>query len=1009
MPLPRSFLAVAAAIHFLFTGFSSSAQTSRQQWVNDTYNSLSLDERIGQLFMVAAYSGGKDYNEDKITALINNRQIGGVIFMQGTPEAQATQTNKYQRIANVPLLISMDAEWGLGMRLTGVKDFPRQMMMGATRDSLLVYEMGAAVARQCKRMGVHVNFAPVVDVNNNPNNPIINFRAFSEDKTRVAQMGIAYMRGLQSNGVMACAKHFPGHGDTDADSHEDMPVIRKSLAELEKLELYPFQKLIDAGIKSVMIAHLSVPALEKGKNVPTTLSRNTITNHLRGKMGFDGLVFTDALNMKGVTKYYDAGEVDVRAFMAGNDVLLFSQDVPTAIAKIKAAIAEGRISGQALENSVKKILAAKYNAGLADFQPIASANATEDLNRETADFRARVAKKAITVVKDDNDILEKVKENMSIAYIGINAGSSDLQKELKTAVGRVETSWLPKGSTDADYTDAGKQLSYYDAVIVAVHNLTFYPSGGDYGLDKKQLAFLKEVSTKKNVMLVLMGNPYLLKNMCDVRSALVAFEDDAIAQAAVAKVLLRKERAIGRLPVTPCPGLKPGVRETVIAKTKEEPVAPAVVTAGKLEPEEFVEDAGVVNKAALDKLNLFIQRAIADRAFPGCRIVAAKNGKVFLDESYGYYTYEKQKKVDKGTIYDVASVTKVLSTTLAVMQLYEAGKLNLNKTVGDYLSWTKGSDKAGLRIKDLLLHQAGLKSWIPFYKETLTSNRLYNETRGSEHTIEVARNMYLQKDYPDKIWETILNSPLENRGKYVYSDLDFYFLAAIVEEITGKKIDKYADEQFYKPMGLRSMTYLPLKKFEADRIAPTENDKDFRGQLLQGYVHDPGAAMFGGVAGHAGIFSTAQDVATVFQMLLNKGTYNGKRYFKESTVKLFTSYNSAISRRGYGFDKAADNKDDGGPSGNRSSGYTFGHQGFTGTCAWADPATGVVFVFLSNRVYPSADNNMINKLSVRTVAQDYVYEALGIPVNYSRKKLHETQTGKVSPASRKAPAKKKKK
>jgi beta-N-acetylhexosaminidase len=1005
MSVTKAFVAAFAAVLISSTFTSTHAQTTRQQWVNTTYNALSLEEKIGQLFMVAAYSGGKDYNEDKITALLTNRQIGGVIFMQGTPEAQAVQNNKYQRMANVPLLVGMDAEWGLGMRLTGVKDFPRQMMLGATRDTDLVYEMGVAVAKQCNRLGVHIDFAPVVDVNNNPNNPIINFRSFSEDRERVAQMGIAYMRGLQENRVMACAKHFPGHGDTETDSHADLPLINKSIAELEKVELYPFRKLINAGIKSIMIAHLSVPSLEKGTHVPTTLSRNTITNFLRGKMGFDGLIFTDALNMKGITKYYEPGEVDLMAFMAGNDVLLFSQDVPTAIAKIKEAINSGKISQEALENSVKKILAAKYNAGLSNWQPVSTQNVTQDLNADIERIRQKVTDAAITVVKDDNNILEKVRENMSVGYIGVNATSSDLQKELKDAVGRVEAKWLPKGSGDATYIAASKHIDYYDAVIVAVHNLTFYPSGGDYGLDNKQLAFLKEASQKKNVMIVVMGNPYLLKNMCNVRSALVAFEDDAITEEAVAKVLLRKKRATGRLPVTPCPGLKASVRETVIAKANEEPKQPIARTVTKLEKQEFVEDAGVVDPVALDKLNLFIQRSIADRAFPGCRIMAAKNGKIFYDEAFGYLSSDRTKKVDKNTVYDVASMTKVLATNIAVMRLYETGKIDLNKTVGNYLAWTKGSDKANIRIKDLLLHQAGLKSWIPFYKETLESNRLYSESKGPEHTIEVAKGMYLQKDYPDKIWETILASPLEGKGRYTYSDLDFYFLAAIVEQVTSTKIDKYVDEQFYKPMGLSTITYKPLAKMDASVIAPTEDDKTFRNQLLQGYVHDPGAAMFGGVAGHAGLFSNAQDVAAIFQMLLNNGTYNGKRYFKEATVKLFTAYNSTISRRGLGFDKSANNKDDGGPTGNRASGYTYGHQGFTGTCVWADPGTGVVFVFLSNRVNPSAENNAINRLSVRTVAQDYVYEALGIPIDYNRVKLHMKQTGKVAPA-KKAPAKK---
>ena len=333
--------------------FRGKPEPLQKLWVDSVYNQLTESERIGQLFMVAAYSGGKNFNQEGIEKLIKAHQIGGLIFMQGGPARQANLTNRYQQMAQVPLLLSMDAEWGLGMRLDSVLNFPRQMMLGASDDTALAYALGMAVAYQCKRLGVHVNFAPVVDVNNNAANPVINTRSFGENKKRVVRMAIAYMRGMQDYGVMACAKHFPGHGDTDVDSHKDLPVVNKTLAQLDTLELYPFKKLVDAGIQSMMIAHLSIPALEKEPHVPTTLSRNTVTNLLKNKMGFKGLIFTDALNMQGVAKYFAPGETDVRAFIAGNDVLLFSQDVPTAIAKIKAAIAAGKVSVKDLERSVK--------------------------------------------------------------------------------------------------------------------------------------------------------------------------------------------------------------------------------------------------------------------------------------------------------------------------------------------------------------------------------------------------------------------------------------------------------------------------------------------------------------------------------------------------------------------------------------------------------------------------------------------------------------------------------
>lgn len=974
-------------------GTDDRREFEKKKWVDSIYNSLTQEERIGQLFMVAAYSGGKNYNQPFITDLIAKHQIGGLIFMQGDPTSQAIQTNQYQQAAQVPLLIGMDAEWGLGMRLTGVRDFPRSMMLGATRDSLLVYKMGAAVAAQCRRLGVHVDFAPVVDVNNNPNNPIINARSFGEDKRLVTRMGIAYMNGLQQNGVMACAKHFPGHGDTEADSHKDLPVINKSMRQLDTLELYPFRRLIGAGVKSVMVAHLDVPALETGTHIPTTLSRNTITNLLKNQLGFNGLVFTDALDMKGVAKYFEPGEVDVRAFMAGNDVLLFSQNVPLAIEKIKAVIESGAVTMQELELHVKKILGAKYDAGLNRFVPISTFNLVSDLNKAADALRDEGATESVTLVRDNNGLLGKILAgDAKVSYIGVNATQSTLYNQLSNAKPDLMFNWMPRGSTAATAARLRQSMEETDVTIVAVHNMAFYPSGGDYGLDAQQMSFLQSIDTFKNVFYVLMGNPYLMKNFCDAGSAIVAYEDDSIAETVVAKILLRQMVAKGRLPVTPCPGM--------FTMPEEEPVKPETLAGtmpvNDLRKVDFPSDAGVVNPGALEKLNRFIAQSIVGNAFPGCRIVAAKNGKVFYDEAFGYYDYTRQKGVELFTMYDVASMTKVLSTTLAVMRLYEQGKLDLNRNLGSYLKWTRGTDKAGLVIHDILLHQAGLKAWIPFYKETLDDAgmpdaALYSKQKSKNFRIPVAKNLYLRNDYPDTIWSRILASPLENKGRYVYSDLDFYFLAAVVEEITGKQINQYVEEQFYKPMGLKRITFNPLDKFKISDITPTENDITFRKQVLQGYVHDPGAALFGGVAGHAGIFASAEDVAAVFQMLLNGGAWKGKRYFKEQTIKHFTAYNSRISRRGLGFDKPSADRNDGGPAGNRTSGYAFGHQGFTGTCGWADPATGVVFIFLSNRVNPSAENNNINRLSVRTVAQDYIYEALGIPENKSRAELHKMQ------------------
>ena len=789
---------------------------------------------------------------------------------------------------------------------------------------------------------------------------------------------------------MAAAKHFPGHGDTDMDSHKDLPVITKSLKELDTLELYPFRQLIKAGVKSIMVAHLEVPALESQKKVPTTLSKNTIANLLKTQMGFKGLVFTDALNMQGVAKYYGPGDVDLRAFIAGNDVLLFSENVPVAINKIEGALNNGRIASADLEQRVKKILAAKYDAGLNEWKPVNVNNVTADLNKYTAMVRARVAMSSTTLIRDRNNILRDINRgDIRVQYVGVNAmGNTELYKQLQQSYGDVGAQWLPANVTDADVANLEKAIDANGLTIVAVHNMSLYPSGGDYGLTKRQLAFLQKIQRKTNVMLVVMGNPYILKTINEAPSIIVAYEDDAITEKIVAKVLAKDLVAKGALPVTPYFNMKMENQATYAA-TKSN-------AKDRLTTVDFPESAGVVNQDALDKLSLFVHRAVAAGAFPGARVLASKDGKIFFDECFGFCTPEKANRVDPNTIYDVASLTKVISTTLAVMRLYENGSLNLDKTVGDYLPWTRNSNKAGLKVRDLLLHQAGLKAWIPFYTETLDAqgnlrSDLYRTKSDANYSIEVAKDLYLRKDYPDTIWAKILATPLENKGRYVYSDLDYFFLAAIVQQISGKRIDQYVEDNFYKPLALERTAYNPLKKFKLSEIAPTENDVIFRHQQIQGYVHDQGAALLGGIAGHAGVFATAHDVATIFQMLLNNGSYNGKRFFKKETVQYFTAYQSSISRRALGFDKPATAKEDGGPAGNRTTGYAFGHQGFTGTVAWADPGTGVVFVFLSNRIAPSAENTLINKMNIRTIAQDYVYEALGLPVVRNRAETQRTQ------------------
>lgn len=972
-----------------------------QLWADSVYGRLTTEQRLGQLFMVAAYSGGEKMNRPLIEQLIREQGVGGLIFMQGTPTAQALQTNDYQKMSSIPLLIGMDAEWGLGMRLTGVRDFPRQLMLGAARDSTLVYNMAAAIANQCKRLGVHIDFAPVLDVNNNPNNPVINFRSFSEDKERVARWGYQYMRGLQEYGIMACAKHFPGHGDTDVDSHKDLPVISKSKEQLENVELYPFKRLIDQGIGAVMVAHLQVPSLDSNAQTPTTLSEPTITQLLKEDLGFKGLIFTDALNMQGVAKYFSPGEIDLKAFMAGNDVLLFSQDVASGKEQLKKALSDGRITEERLAESVKKILAAKYLAGLHQFTPIDTNRCTEDLNQYVSSIRRKVADAAITLIRDPYQVIPNLHKNgfKKTAYLAIGIQTDNELTKRLFAQGLNDIYFAPDNAKGLK--SLLKKLNRYETVLLGVHKLSPYP-GKQFGYTDLQWETIRSVSKLENCLVLHCGNPYALNNYTEAQAVMVAYDDAEETQQSLYRILMGQANTEGRLPVTVYAKARYGdglvsmfnalgeVRDTLLFKQQQRDLVAEHIASTQAQPSGTDKQlVCCVNPSALgidintlDKIDAFINDVIASGAFPGCRVLAASKGNVFYDKAFGRLRPDSNESVELNTVYDLASVTKTMATTLAVMKLYDQGKLNIYDALGKYLPSVRGTDKEQLILADILAHQAGLVAWIPFYKETLDSTKhpldsLYKSMPGGRYTIKVADKLYLRNDWRDSIWQQILRSPLENKGRYVYSDLDFMFLQKVVEQVSGRGLDQFLATMFFNPLGLKQTAFNAKRNLPKAQIAPSENDGYFRHQIIQGYVHDMGAAMLGGVSGHAGLFSTASDVATVYQMLLNGGVYKGKRYLKKSTVDLFTNKYSGISRRGLGFDKP-DITGRSSPCCQQASLKTFGHQGFTGTCVWADPEHDLVFVFLSNRTYPSAENKKINSLNVREKVQGYIYSSMGI-------------------------------
>ena len=957
-----------------------------ERWVKKKFRKLSKDERIAQLMIIRAHSNLGPDHVAEVTELIKKYNIGGLCFFQGGPVRQAMLTNMYQSIAKTPLMISIDGEWGLGMRLDSVINYPRQLMMGATADAKLIYEFGKVVGEQCKRMGIQVNYAPDVDVNNNSMNPVINDRSFGEDKYKVALYGVQYMKGMQDVGVMATAKHFPGHGDVSVDSHKDLPVINKTRAQLDDLELYPFRELIKAGVGSIMIAHLSVPSIDTTTNLPTSLSVKTITGLLRNELGFQGISFTDALEMQGVTKYFPKGDASVMSIIAGNDMLCLPGDIPGSIAKVKEAIKNGRLSWDDINAKVKKVLLAKYHLGLNQVTPIGTEGLVADLNKQAIGLKTLLSANALTLVRKQNETIFPIAKGKKVAYICIGAPSeniiaakirSEYNADIylfgsKTEIGKQLmddknniTTIEKSDSTGAAQLIQTIRQKNYDVVIAGLHNFSRRPAN-NFGLSNASIYLLNGLQQTKTITLVF-GNPYSLKNIANAPNLIACYEDDDITQEAAVALLQGNIQAKGKLPVTVTENMKFG--DGIVYNSYFPKAAP--------------ESVGM-QAEVLSKIDAIANDAIEKGATPGCVVLVAKDGKIAYNKAFGYTNFDKKEPVTIDMAYDLASVTKVSATTVSIMKLYEEGKIDLNNTLGDYLPWVKGSDKAPLKLTDILLHQAGLNPFIPFYREVIDTttgkplSQYFSTEKDAQHQFRAAEGLYVRNDWEDTLYKRILQSKLTAPEHYVYSDNDFIFLGKVVEAVSGKPLNEYARDMFYIPLHMTTTTFRPRELMPIDMIVPTEEEKHFRQQLIRGDVHDEGAAMFGGVAGHAGLFSNAYDLAQLYQLLLNGGELNGIRLLKKSTVDKFTGYNSNVSRRGLGFDKPEkDNATRKEPYPSKSvSPETFGHTGFTGTCVWVDPKYNLVYIFLSNRVTPTRNNNKLSQLNVRPTIQEAIYQAI---------------------------------
>ena len=935
----------------------------QMKWVDSVYSSMTLNQKVGQLFVVQAVSNKGISHKTKILDEITSNRVGGIIFSNGSAEEQVKLTNLYQEMSDIPLLIGMDAEWGLSMRLDSTFSFPWNMTLGAISDNELIKHVGNRIAAHCKRIGVNFNFAPVVDINTNPKNPIIGNRSFGESMQNVSSKSLSYMNGQQQMNILSSAKHFPGHGDTSTDSHKSLPIINHKKERILNVELKPFKNLINNGLESVMIAHLEVPSLEKTRGLPSTLSFAIVTELLRYRLGFKGLIITDALEMKGLSSFKSKGNLDMLAFKAGNDILLMSENVSKGISSIINEYNTGSITEERLSYSVKKILKAKYKVGLNKFSPISTYDLDNDLNSVSDEIlNEKLVENSLTVIKNKENIIPIKDLSKRVGYLSFGNDSNTSFFSYLNKYSKVN--YL----SNLDFTNVDDLISKYNTIIIGIHANSNTP-WKSYKIKKEEINLINHISKKVNVILNVFGSPYSLnsfKNIKHIKGVIISYQNSVVFQQKSAQLIFGAIDSKGILPVSIGKLFSVGEGIQIDHINRFSYGIPESVS---------------LNSNKLKKVDSLANIAIDSTMTPGLQLLVAKNGKIIYEKSFGYLTYDKKIKVKNNTIYDLASLTKILVTLPIIMKLVENGTITLDTKLKELIPRYIDSNKSDKTIKEMLSHYSNLKSWIPFYKSTLDSltkkpNSLYyNSFYSNKFNIKVTDSLYLLSTYRDSINTQIKDSEL-NDEKYKYSDLPYYIFKEYIENYYSKDLSDIINAQLFNKLGLANTSYFPKEITSINNIAPTEIDDYFRYQEIKGTVHDMGAAMQGGVGGHAGLFSNARDVAEIMQMYLQEGLYGNKKYFDKSTINLFNNcyYCDDDNRRGVGFDKPQIEGD--GPTCGCISMDSFGHSGWTGTYTWADPEEKIVYVFLSNRSYPDSKENKLLNSNIRTDIQNLIYESI---------------------------------
>lgn len=978
-----------------FSLTSSGHRLMQPDWTEETLHAMTLDEKIGQLFMIAVYSNKDKEYQEKIESIIRKYHIGGLIFFQGDPVKQTGLVNACQKISKYPLLIGIDAEHGLGWRLETAMEFPKMLINGAVTDDSLIYRLGQAIAHHCRETGVHINFAPVADINNNPANPVIGMRSFGENPENVYRKTAMYIAGSLSAHVLPVAKHFPGHGDTDTDSHLSLPVIPYPLARLDSIELYPFKKLIRDSLPAIMVAHLNVKALDTAQ-LPATLSPRIVRYWLHDQFGFNGLCFTDAMNMKGASQGLEKGEAEVKALLAGNDILLFPENIDRAVSQIKKAVKDSLISEEEIETRCRKILHAKQQYVLPCSLPLKTDQLWSRINRpEDFALKQELYKNAITLIKNDADILPlKRLDTLKIASLNFGAGEINTFQTTLDKYARVKHFVSPKNLSEEALRKLAQKLAPYNCIIL-YNNSASDRISRQFGYSP-DLSKLITLLKGKKIILCHPAIPYGLKSYVHlpIDAILVSYEDHLYPRQYAAQAIFGGIPVSGRLPVSITP---------------DYPAGTGISTIKSRLGYELPEMCGISGQslAAIDSI---CEAAIRIKSTPGCQVLIAKDNYIIYNKAFGYNTYEKQKANHTSNIYDIASVTKIAATLPVIMQLCDQGKIAIDTPACRYYPALLGSDKENITLKEILAHNAGLKSFFPAFSEPIDTEKLpgplfskkptkYHTQKLKDHLFvnpgyrfrdstlsrtslpgyqPFTPGLYIFTGYRDSIMSKMIRTELNPKKEYTYSDLGFIFLQKIAETQTGTSLDVLAKTCFFDKLGACHTDFLAEERLTKEYIVPSCIDKLYRKKELKGYVHDPTAAVLGGIAGHAGLFSTAEDLAKIMALYLNKGNYGGEQLLTPATLELFTQKTDCFpeNRRGLGFDKPETDEKKIGPTCKEAPASSYGHTGFTGTMAWADPENQLVYIFLSNRTYPSEFNTKLSDENIRTNIQSVIYRAL---------------------------------